>query len=130
MQTPVMPAGMPAPAANYAHAVLTENPVRWLHTSGVVPVATDGTTPVGVGAQAVLVWQHIAVLLADVGMQLSDVVSITTYVVIDAIDPGLSEAMSARDAAIGGRFVASTLVTVPALAQPQWLLEIAVVAAA
>ena len=43
---------------------------------------------------------------------------------------GLGHAMAARDAFLGGRRAASTLVTVPSLAQPAWLLEIQVVAAA
>jgi 2-iminobutanoate/2-iminopropanoate deaminase len=42
---------------------------------------------------------------------------------------GLAAVMAARDAALDGRRVASTLVTVPALAQPAWLVEIALVAA-
>jgi len=37
--------------------------------------------------------------------------------------------MAARDRALGGRRVASTLVTVAALAQPAWQMEIALVAA-
>ena len=36
--------------------------------------------------------------------------------------------MAARDAAFGGHVAASTLVTVPALARPEWLVEVAVVA--
>jgi hypothetical protein len=38
--------------------------------------------------------------------------------------------MTARDHFLLGHLAASTLVTVPALARPQWLMEIAVVAAA
>ena len=56
-------------------------------------------------------------------------VSVTTYVVAHAMHDGLGAAMSARDAFLGGRLVASTLVTVPALAQPSWLIEIALIAA-
>ena len=37
--------------------------------------------------------------------------------------------MAARDTFLGGRLAASTLVTVPALARPEWRVEIAVVAA-
>jgi 2-iminobutanoate/2-iminopropanoate deaminase len=37
--------------------------------------------------------------------------------------------MAARDLALSGRRAASTLVTVPALARPEWKLEIALVAA-
>jgi enamine deaminase RidA (YjgF/YER057c/UK114 family) len=37
--------------------------------------------------------------------------------------------MAARDAALHGHLVASTLVTVPALARPEWKMEIAAIAA-
>ena len=56
------------------------------------------------------------------------VVSITTYVVVDFM-ACLPEVMGARDHALAGHRVASTLVTVPALARPAWKMEIAVVAA-
>jgi hypothetical protein len=41
----------------------------------------------------------------------------------------LAVVMAARDTALAGTRAASTLVTVPALARPQWKLEITVVAA-
>ena len=37
--------------------------------------------------------------------------------------------MDARDFAMAGHRAASTLVTVPALARPEWLMEISVLAA-
>jgi enamine deaminase RidA (YjgF/YER057c/UK114 family) len=37
--------------------------------------------------------------------------------------------MAARDAFLGDHLAASTLVTVPALARPEWRVEIALVAA-
>ena len=50
---------------------------------------------------------------------------------MDLIDgEPLGEVMAARDRALGGHRAASTLVPVPALAQPAWRMEIAVVAAA
>lgn len=122
----IQPDGVAAPAASYAHAVLTEGAARWLHTSGVVPNQLDGTTPVDLGDQAVVVWKNIAAMLAAADMTPVNVVSVTTYVV--AGQP-LAPVMAARDAFLGGHRAASTLVTVPALAQPQWLLEIAIVAA-
>jgi enamine deaminase RidA (YjgF/YER057c/UK114 family) len=59
-------------------------------------------------------------------MEASDVVSVTTYVV--AGEP-LAPVMAARDHFLGSHLAASTLVTVPALARPEWRVEIAVVAA-
>jgi enamine deaminase RidA (YjgF/YER057c/UK114 family) len=122
----IRPADIAPPAANYAHAVLTESAARWLHTSGVVPVAPDGSTPEALGDQAALVWTNIAAMLRDADMALSDIVSITTYVVAGE---DLAPVMAARDSALAGHRGASTLVTVPALARPEWRMEIAVVAA-
>jgi 2-iminobutanoate/2-iminopropanoate deaminase len=122
----IRPDDIAPPAANYAHAVLTQGATRWLHTSGVVPIAPDGSTPVDLGDQARLVWENIAAMLRDADMAPSDVVSVTTYVVVGE---DLAPVMGARDAALGGHRAASTLVTVPALARPEWRMEIAVVAA-
>ena len=123
----VEPDGIAPPAAHYAHAVVSDAGSRLLHTSGVVPIRPDGTVPDGVEEQAEVVWANIAAMLAEAGMDAGDVVSVTTYVVTDEAD--LSGVMAARDRALGGRRAASTLVTVPRLARPEWRMEIAVVAA-
>jgi enamine deaminase RidA (YjgF/YER057c/UK114 family) len=122
----IRPADIAAPAADYAHAVLTESATRWLHTSGVVPIAPDGSTPDDIGEQAAVVWANVAAMLRDAGMVVGDIVSVTTYVVVGE---DLAPVMAARDAALGGHRAASTLVTVPALARPEWRMEVAVVAA-
>lgn len=124
--TEIAPSDIAAPAASYAHAVLTESPTRWLHTSGVVPIAPDGSTPADVGAQARVVWANIAAMLRDAGMAPADIVSVTTYVVAGQ---DLAPVMAARDDALSGHRAASTLVTVPALARPEWQMEIAIIAA-
>ena len=122
----IRPADIAAPAANYAHAVLTDLAGRWLHTSGVVPIAPDGSTPDSLAEQAAVVWANVAAMLRDAGMEPSDVVSVTTYVVVGE---DLALVMAARDRALGGHRAASTLVTVPALARPEWRLEVALIAA-
>lgn len=118
--------GIAPPAANYAHARVTVNADRWLHTSGIVPIAPDGSVPERLVDQAEVVWANIAVLLAEAEMAPSDIVSITTYVT-----PGhnLGGVMAVRDRALDGHLAASTLVIVPELARPEWLMEIAVIAA-
>ncbi len=122
----IRPDDIAAPAANYAHAVLTESATRWLHTSGVVPVAPDGSTPDSLADQAALVWANIAAMLRDAEMASVDVVSVTTYVVVGE---ELAPVMAARDQALAGHRAASTLVTVPALARPEWRMEVAIIAA-
>ena len=124
----ISPSDIAAPAADYAHAVLTNSPTRWLHTSGVVPVAPDGSVPDRIGEQADVVWSNIAAMLRDARMSATDIVSVTTYVLADHLDD-LGSVMAARDRALDGHRAASTLVTVPALARPEGKMEIAVVAA-
>jgi len=126
MHTVIRPATIAPPAARYAHAVRTEGAAAWLHTAGVVPIRPDGSVPEGLAEQAEVVWANLSAILAEAGMALTDVVSITTYVVAGA---DLAPVMAARDAALAGHLVASTLVTVPELARPEWRMEVAVVAA-
>ena len=122
----INPALVSAPAANYAHAILSENATAWLHTSGVIPIAPDGSVPAGIVAQAEVIWANIAAMLAEANMAPSNVVSVTTYVT-----PGhdLGPIMAIRDNALDNHHAASTLVVVPELARPEWLMEIAVIAA-
>jgi 2-iminobutanoate/2-iminopropanoate deaminase len=126
MNTVVTPATIAPPAARYAHAVRTERPSTWLHTAGVLPVRPDGSVPEGVAEQAAVVWANMTAILAEAGLAVTDVVAFTTYVVAGS---ELGPVMAARDAALGGHLAASTLVTVPALARPEWLVEISLVAA-
>ena len=128
MNRPIAPASIAPPAANYAHAVISEHSARLLHTSGVVPIQPDGTVPATIEAQAEVVWINLLAILREAGMEAHDVVSVTTYVVVEQL-PSLSIVMDARDRALAGHRVASTLVTVPALARPEWKMEIALVAA-
>ncbi len=72
-------------------------------------------------------WSNIGAMLRDAEMSPADIVSVTTYVVVGE---DLAPVMAARDAALGDHRAASTLVTVPALARPEWRMEIAVIAAA
>lgn len=121
--------GLAAPAANYALAVVSEAPARLLHTSGIVPTTPDGTVPPGLADQADVVWSSILVLLTEADMTPTDIVSVTTYVVADHVDE-LAVVMAARDRYLGSHRASSTLVTVPGLARPEWLMEVAIVAAA
>jgi 2-iminobutanoate/2-iminopropanoate deaminase len=124
----IAPATIAPPAANYAHAIVSERSGVWLHTSGVVPVRPDRSVPESVEDQAEVVWANLLAILEGAQMVPGDVVSITTYVLADHL-PSLPWIMQARDRALGGRRVASTLVTVPALANPSWKIEIALIAA-
>lgn len=121
---------MAPPAAAYAHGIHIPAGFEVVVTSGVVPTRKDGSVPSAIADQANTVWQNISSILNEGGMTLSDVVSVTTYVVHSAnLEQNLKLVMAARDAALKGHRAASTLVTVPALAKPEWLMEISVLAA-
>jgi enamine deaminase RidA (YjgF/YER057c/UK114 family) len=127
MNREINPASIAPPAANYAHGMLSTGASRILHVSGTVGVRPDGSIPDDVAEQAEVTWQNIGAICAEAGMALDDIVSITTYAVVG--EP-LAGVMAARDRALGGRRVASVLITVPALARPEWKMEIAAVAVA
>jgi enamine deaminase RidA (YjgF/YER057c/UK114 family) len=97
-----------------------------LHTAGIVGVRPDGTIPETAAEQVEVVWTNLLAILAEAGMVPADVVAVTTYVVVGE---QLAPIMEERDRALDGHLAASTLVTVPALARPEWLVEISLVAA-
>jgi len=126
----IQPDHMAPPAANYAHAVLVDKADRFVFTSGVVPTMPDGTVPPTMEGQARVVWANLLEILRSGGMTVSNIVSITTYVVVsETLRDDLSAVMSVRDEVMGSHRAASTLVTVPALVRPEWLMEISLVAA-
>lgn len=126
----IQPPHMSAPAAKYAHGIKVSNPSDMIFTSGVVPTMPDGTVPPTVEGQARVVWANLFEILRAGGMGISDVVSITTYVVAsDTLHTDLATVMAVRDEVMGTHRAASTLVTVPALARAEWLMEISLVAA-
>ena len=130
MNNELRPASLASPAAAYAHGIEVPTGSRLVFTSGVVPTAADGTTPSSLEDQARLVWGNIAAILAEGDMTATDIVSVTTYVVATTtLADDLKIVMAARDRALNGHLAASTLVTVPALARPEWKMEIAVIAA-
>ena len=126
----IRPESMAPPAAQYAHAVAVDGARRLVFTSGVVPTMPDGTVPAGVEGQARVVWANLLNILREVGLGVTDIASITTYVVAaDDLNDRLASVMAVRDEVMGGHRAASTLVTVPALARAEWQVEISLVAA-
>ena len=125
MNYQINPRVISPPAANYSHAVLSTNPEKIVLTSGVVPVNVDGETPPAISDQADLIWSNITDILREAHLELSDIVSIITYVVSGN---SLEEVMHSRDQQLGNHKPASTLVVVQELANAEWKMEISVVA--
>ena len=126
----IRPVSMAPPAAQYAHAVAVDGARRLVFTSGVVPTMPDGTVPAGVEGQVRVVWANLLNILREAGLGVTDIASITTYVVAaDDLNDRLAVVMAVRDEVMNGHRAASTLVTVPALARAEWQVEISLVAA-
>lgn len=126
MNHPIAPSSVAAPAANYELAVVSSPGSRLIHTSGIVGTRPDGSISDDIGEQATEMWRTIGVILSEAGFAIDDIVSYHTYAVIGH---DLSAVMAARDAFFDGHRAASTLIPVPALARPHWLVEAAVIAA-
>jgi 2-iminobutanoate/2-iminopropanoate deaminase len=73
------PASVAAPFGPYSHAVEVPEGSRLLYISGEVGVLPDGTVPENIEAQAEACWQNIIAILADAGMDVEDLVKITTF---------------------------------------------------
>jgi enamine deaminase RidA (YjgF/YER057c/UK114 family) len=126
----IQPEHMAPPAAKYAHAVKVDGATSLVFTSGVVPTMPDGTVPASMEGQARVVWANLLEILRTAGMGVTNVASITTYVVASpTLSTDLAAVMAVRDEVMGTHRAASTLVTVPALARAEWLMEISLVAA-
>ena len=111
---------------NYAHGAATEGAGRWLHLSGQVGVAPDGTTETGFEAQCRRAFSNIRACLRDAEMGFEHVVMLRIYLTHREDLPALR---SIRGEVFGDRRLPSTLVFVSGLVDPAWRVELEVVAA-
>ena len=127
----VNPPALGAPPRFYSHAVAIEGPGKLVYVSGQVSLDEDGKV-VGVGdmrTQAGQVFKNLTHVLRAAGGGWDDVIKMNTYMVglnadnIAAYREGRSAYFNPK------KLPASTLVGVTSLVQPDWLLEVEVVAA-
>jgi enamine deaminase RidA (YjgF/YER057c/UK114 family) len=120
------PSTVAPPAGRYSHAIEVPANARWLHISGQVGTAPDGTVPADIEGQAANCWRNIASILADAGMAVSDLVKVTVFLTREQDIPAYR---TARDRALGEARPASTLLVVSKLASPSFLIEVEATAA-
>ena len=114
------------PLAAYSHGIEVPPNARVLHTAGQVGILPDGTTPEGVEAQTEATWVNLMAILESAGMGIDDVVKVTTYVTnVEDFWP----MAKVRARFFGDARPASTGIVVKALAKPEWLVEVDLVAA-
>ncbi len=122
------PAGFGASQAPYSPGVLADHPTAVLYLAGQVPTGADGVT-VGEGdfaTQAKKVFENIGAVLAEAGMDFSNVVKFTNFLVDPAHLPDLRAVRGELWPQFfpDGSFPADTLLVVARLARPELLLEI------
>ena len=120
------PATVHAPLGDYAHAIEVPTSARLLFISGQIGMAPDGKLAHGIEAQLRQTWANVAAILCSAGLELTDIVDVTTYVTRPeylAVHPRI------RGEVLGRHRAAATGLCVSALATPEILCEIRVVAA-
>jgi reactive intermediate/imine deaminase len=111
----------------YTHVVEVTGPARTVYIAGQIAFDKEGKI-VGAGdmaAQAEQVFKNLQAALEAAGAKFSDVVKMNTYITDMAKAPAVREV---RARYFGQTAPASTLVQVVALARPELMLEIEVIA--
>jgi 2-iminobutanoate/2-iminopropanoate deaminase len=117
------PESIHAPAGRYVHQIEIESPRKLLFISGQVGRRLDGSVPADAVEQLALALENVLRNIEGAGMDASDLVKITTYVVAGAeLDPARRRAEMER--LLGDHVPTSTLVFVAALAAPEYKVEI------
>ncbi|MDA0229289.1 MAG: RidA family protein [Proteobacteria bacterium] len=111
---------------SYSQALEVDPNKRWLFTAGQVGAAPDGSTPESFEDQVAQTWANVLALLKEGGMGIDDIVKVTGYIVGAENFPTYA---AERKKVMADARPASTAIVVPALAKPQWLVEIEVIAA-
>jgi enamine deaminase RidA (YjgF/YER057c/UK114 family) len=126
--TALVPAGIRAPFAAYAHGTHVPAGAEWVFTSGQLGITADDEIPAEARAQAELCFAACEAILAEAGFAREDTVRINAFVTDRAHMAGY---MAARDAWCAGwpRLPASTLVIVAGFTRPEFKVEVEVTAA-
>ena len=118
--------GVARQISSYSDAVEVPANARWLFTSGTPGLALDGVLPQDVTLQAQLAWTHVVSMLKRADMTVHDLVKVTHYLVRAADIPAY---VLVRSRFLGAARPASMLLTVSALARPEFLVEVEAYAA-
>jgi 2-iminobutanoate/2-iminopropanoate deaminase len=127
MNSPINPGGIMPPFNNaYSHGVVIPPNARVLHTAGQIGARQDGTVSTDIAEQAEQLWQNLLAIVRGAGMEVTDIVKLTAYVVGTENYPAYA---AARVRHLGDHKPASTAICVPALLKPEWLIEVELIAA-
>jgi len=106
-------------------------PKRWLFVSGQVGEDANGNLGDGILQQAELTWANVGAVLRAGGMGPQNIVRTGIYFTsaVDMTDTLKADLNKIRTGFLGAHRPASTILFVPRLMNPHWLIEIDAVAA-
>ncbi len=121
------PPGLSSPPT-YSHVVEVSGPHRTVYIAGQTGVAANGKIAEGFRAQAVQVMENLKIALASVGGDFEHVVKLNSY--LTNIEGNANEFREVRAQYFTNKSTlpAATLVQVVRLANPNFLLEVEVIA--
>lgn len=116
----------PAPLSAHSDAVVIPAGARILVSSGMLGMRKDGAIPDSIEEQVRAAFDNVESVLRTAGMDLRDLVKMTTYIT----DASYRDAFRAERAKrVGSEPPASTRVVITALSMPEMKIEIEVIAA-
>jgi 2-iminobutanoate/2-iminopropanoate deaminase len=117
--------GVYSTGGDWVHALEVRGANRMLFVSGTMGLRPDFTAPPTLDEQLQCVWDNLRAILASAGMTVDNIVRLTSYL----RDASYAEANAqARNAALGDRRIPTTAIVVQTL-QPDWLIELEIIAA-
>jgi 2-iminobutanoate/2-iminopropanoate deaminase len=114
------------PSGDYAHALEVRDPRRFLFVAGTMGLDPSGAAGKTLDDQLALIWTNLRAILASADMTVDNIVRLTSYL----RDASYAEAnAAARVRGLDGRIIPTTAIVVQTL-EPDWLVEIEIIAAA
>jgi enamine deaminase RidA (YjgF/YER057c/UK114 family) len=118
--------GVYTTGGDWIHGLEVRGAVRMLFVSGTMGLRPDFTAPRSLDEQLECVWNNLRTILASASMSVDNIVRLTTYL----RDADFAEANArARIRALGNRRIPTTAIVAQTL-QPDWLVELEIIAAA
>ena len=123
MKTTRNPETIHAPVGRYVHQLEIENPSKLLFISGQVGMRRDGSVPEDAVEQLEAALENVVRNLEAAGLEPTDLVKATTYVVAGAT-MDLARRRAVLERIFGDHIATSTLVFVAGLAAPEYKVEV------
>jgi 2-iminobutanoate/2-iminopropanoate deaminase len=123
---PIDPAEAPEAVGGYTQALSVEGASRLLFISGQIPETRLGEVPEDFEAQCELVWAHLTAAVHEAGLELSNLVKVTTFL-SDRRYADINGAV--RRQTLGDHNPALTVI-IAEIFDSRWLLEIEATAVA